>query len=244
MKRLALILVSAALLAPALSAADIALSDGRVFHDARIASQTPRTVVIAHAGGLAAVGKELLPADLRSQYPIDEAAARAADEREQAAAATARRAATATAELAAAAKEQARQAAAAEALASDERTRQSAELLRLEAMWTDAARRVERHYRERSRSRIQETSCLAQILDFKPVNGNAGPWLVSGTVTITTYERRETSTTEGRGSSRGVKTRAPRVPVTQLIPVSEETKPFQAIYTEEVPEPTLTVTSS
>ena len=60
-------------------AADIALTDGRVFRDASVLSQTPRTVVIKHADGLSGVAKTLLPAELAARYPLDEAAAREAD---------------------------------------------------------------------------------------------------------------------------------------------------------------------
>jgi hypothetical protein len=64
-------------------AADIALSDGRVLKDATIASQTPRNVTIRHATGLISVAKTLLPSELQAKYPVDEAAARAAEENNQ-----------------------------------------------------------------------------------------------------------------------------------------------------------------
>lgn len=234
------VLLLAATLAPALSAADLSLSDGRVFHDVRILSQTPRTVVISHAGGLASFGKELLPAELRSQYPIDEAAADAAAQREQAAGEAARRAAERQADE----KAQARQAAAGQAATSTERARTAAEPLRMQAMRADAARRVERHFHERTCSQIQETGCSAQISDFRPINGDSGPWLVTGTVTIITYVRCEQPRYEERGSPQGGTIRTYREPASRLIPDSEETKPFQAIYSSEGPEPSLTVTSS
>lgn len=56
-------------------AADLPLSDGRVFRDAAIMSHTPLTAVIKHAQGLTSVSKKLLPPDLLSLYPTDEAAA-------------------------------------------------------------------------------------------------------------------------------------------------------------------------
>jgi hypothetical protein len=62
------------------TAAEIPLADGRVLHDATIRSQTPRTVIIKHTGGLCSVAKELLPPELQARYPVAEAAAREADE--------------------------------------------------------------------------------------------------------------------------------------------------------------------
>jgi hypothetical protein len=62
-------------------AADIVLTDKRTFKDATIVSQSPRKVVIKHVDGLTSVDKQQLPEDLQSRYPIDEAAARAAEER-------------------------------------------------------------------------------------------------------------------------------------------------------------------
>lgn len=59
-------------LATAVSAADLALSDGRVFKDFRVVSQTAMTVLVRHAGGLAKVDKKLLPAEVLARYPIDE----------------------------------------------------------------------------------------------------------------------------------------------------------------------------
>lgn len=63
--------------------ADITLRDTRVLKDAQIVSQTPLNVTIRHSGGLSSVAKTLLPAELQSKYPVDEAAARAADLRLQ-----------------------------------------------------------------------------------------------------------------------------------------------------------------
>lgn len=56
-------------------AAEIVLQDGRVLKEASVKSQTPRNVIIRHAGGLASVAKVLLPADLQAQYPVTEVAA-------------------------------------------------------------------------------------------------------------------------------------------------------------------------
>ena len=64
-----------------LHGADITLRDARVLKDARIVSQTPRNVTVRHAGGLSSVAKTLLPAELQAKYPVDEAAAQAADDK-------------------------------------------------------------------------------------------------------------------------------------------------------------------
>ena len=83
MKR-ALPLAAALLFMPVLavlSGADITLRDARVLRDARIVSQTPRNVTVRHAGGLSSVAKTLLPAELQAKYPVDEAAAQAADDK-------------------------------------------------------------------------------------------------------------------------------------------------------------------
>lgn len=62
-------------------AADLTLTDGRVLKDATITSQTPRNVTIKHAAGLSAVAKTLLPAELQTQYPVDEVAAKTDEEK-------------------------------------------------------------------------------------------------------------------------------------------------------------------
>ncbi|MGC4073771.1 MAG: hypothetical protein QM760_14925 [Nibricoccus sp.] len=80
-----LLVLGLALVCHAGHAADLTLTDGRVFHDASVLSQTPRTVVIKHTDGLSGVSKTLLPADLSVRYPIDEAAALAADQQATAA---------------------------------------------------------------------------------------------------------------------------------------------------------------
>lgn len=65
----------------ALAAETLTLTDGRTLQDATVISQSPRRVVVRHAGGLASVEKTKLPAPLRERYPVDEAAAKAEDEK-------------------------------------------------------------------------------------------------------------------------------------------------------------------
>jgi hypothetical protein len=53
------------------------LTDGRVFTEWRIMSETATHVFLKHRGGGVKVAKQLLPAELRAAYPIDEAKAKA-----------------------------------------------------------------------------------------------------------------------------------------------------------------------
>ncbi len=65
------------LLAPvAASAADYALKDGRVLHDAKVIRQDAATVTFRHAHGFTQVEKSKLPEALAADYPLDEALAR------------------------------------------------------------------------------------------------------------------------------------------------------------------------
>jgi len=80
MKMISVIFVMA-VMSTATFAADITLKDGRVLKGATVVSQTPRKVTIKHDAGLGSVAKELLPPELQAQYPVDETAARKADEK-------------------------------------------------------------------------------------------------------------------------------------------------------------------
>jgi hypothetical protein len=72
-------------LALPVAAADLELSDGRIFKDFRIISQTHSTVMVRHARGMAKVDKALLPPSLQDRYPIDREAAASEEEKAQAA---------------------------------------------------------------------------------------------------------------------------------------------------------------
>ena len=67
-------LCASVVISSALSAADLALRDGRTLRDYRILSQSPGTVTVRHAAGLAKVDKAQLPPELAAQYPVDPAA--------------------------------------------------------------------------------------------------------------------------------------------------------------------------
>lgn len=60
----------------------ITLTDGRVFADAKILSQTPTHVTVRHGAGMIQIAKTLLRGDLRAKYPVDEAAAAAAKKKD------------------------------------------------------------------------------------------------------------------------------------------------------------------
>jgi hypothetical protein len=63
--------------------APLKLKDGRVLSDWVVKQETPTAVIVRHSEGLSKVYKNLLPEDLRNEYPIDDAAA-TAEAREQA----------------------------------------------------------------------------------------------------------------------------------------------------------------
>jgi hypothetical protein len=172
-------------MAPLACAADLSLADGRVLKDATIVSQTPRTVIVKHAGGLGSVAKDLLPAELRARYPLDEAAARQADERAAQAAAAARDAEQAAAESRAQRLAQAREATAARQAADDEaEAREKAQLAMHRA---NASALVERYFEQRNRWNSGMTKCEVSIDEFRPLDGWVGQWKLTGQVVIKHY---------------------------------------------------------
>lgn len=87
-KRLLRVLCVSVVISSALSAADLTLRDGRTLRDYRILSQSPGTLTVRHAGGLAKIDKAQLPPELAALYPVDPAAVaaeRQANERARAA---------------------------------------------------------------------------------------------------------------------------------------------------------------
>lgn len=242
MKTTCLILAAALALAARATAAEIPLADGRVLHDATIRSQTPRTVIIKHEGGLSSVAKKLLPPELQAYYPVDEASALTADARED-------QAAEATREMARDHEEQRvlKQAQLAEAAAIERTATQAsaekAEREKAQQVFLSHRRQAERlithYFRERSDNGFNYS---ASIRSFTPVNGTAGPFLVTGTVTITS---RSASHRHGYsrdfyqsepGSPHYVQGDFDRVPPE---PFTTETKDFESTYFGDAPEPTI-----
>ena len=62
--------ISLLLLSVIAHATDITLTDGRIFIEAKVVSQTDNAVCIRYAGGFAQVSKTLLPADIAAQFPV------------------------------------------------------------------------------------------------------------------------------------------------------------------------------
>lgn len=180
-------LAAAMLLAAAATAADIALEDGRVLQDATIRSQTPRTVIIKHAAGMSSVAKALLPVELRSQYPVDEAAALEADRlaalgRE--AEVALRRAETERLELA---REAARQNPGAE----EDRQAEAAELQRRELATVEgeAIRATEEYFlNDYERNSMYERTCEVTATGIRPVPGWSKRWTMTGRAVIRRYQ--------------------------------------------------------
>ena len=184
MKTTPFLLLALALAAGA-AAADLPLADGRVLKDATIVSQTPRTVIVKHAGGLGSIAKGLLPAELQVRYPLDEAAAREADERAAQVAATAVAAEQAERESRAQRLAQVREATAARQTAVDEEeAREKAQLAMHRA---NASALVERYFEQRDRWNSGMTKCEVSIDEFRPLEGWVGQWKLTGQVVIKHY---------------------------------------------------------
>ena len=164
---------------------DVKLSDGRVYKAAIFVSETPTHITVRHEGGLAKLDKAKLPAAMRSQYPIDQAAAereRAAEEtskakiesdrrklrdyeQAQSAKAARERRTTATTNAAQAASEEAR------AAATADQARQAAQ------------RGAENYFRTTWRpgnTAVRVTDLLVTMETFEPKPGWPGQWTFSG----------------------------------------------------------------
>ena len=182
MKTIRFIFVAATMSSAAFSA-DITLNDGRVFKDASIGSQTPRKVTIKHTNGLSSVGKELLPTELQAQYPINEAAARAADEK----AIIAREAAlnARNAETERLARVRTEREATASAYQANQ-TKEAAQNATQTASVSANARLLAERYFEKDYSWVPSGSRSASVTidEVRPVDGIAGRWFVTGRAVI------------------------------------------------------------
>ena len=189
MKKALLLVSFAVLLCPWCAMADdIVLIDGRAFKDAVVFSQTPATVTIKYADGLVAVGKELLPPELRARYPIDEAGLREEERK---------------AELSRkAAKEQA---AAAERQERAQKKREEQPLVREKTESAAAATEpgqyaeIERAVKERAflyfkyeynpgNSSATSWNTEVVISEVRPVEGAPGRWFVRGRALLKFYQ--------------------------------------------------------
>lgn len=168
--------------------AEIALKDGRVLKDASIVSQAPRTVMIKHANGLSSVAKELLPPELQPQYPVDEVAARQAEEKSIVARETAEKFHKAEAERVAAVRKQRAEAAAElKAQQADDTAHRNAERAAAKA----GAQQLAKRYFERDYNWSTSTTPTYDVTidDVRPVEGWPGRWFVSGRVLIRNYDK-------------------------------------------------------
>ncbi len=182
MKTIRFILV-AATMSSATFAADIMLKDGRVLKDASVTSQSPLKVTIKHASGLSSVGKELLPSDLQAQFPVNEAAARAADEKALVAREAALKARKAESERLARIRTEREETAKAyevdQAKEAAQNARQAA------SVKADAQRLTERFF-EKDYSWLPSGSRTANVTidHVSPVDGIPGRWFVTGRAVI------------------------------------------------------------
>lgn len=69
--QLLLFLVGISLSHAAETSSALKLTDGRVFNDWKILSETPSSVVLKHQSGMTKIGKQLLPPDVLAAHPID-----------------------------------------------------------------------------------------------------------------------------------------------------------------------------
>ena len=231
MKTTPFLLLALALAAGA-AAADLPLADGRVLKDATIVSQTPRTVIVKHAGGLGSIAKGLLPAELQVRYPLDEAAAREADERAVRATEAAREAEQAEAERRAKLRSQL------EDRTAEQRTAAKQTEQREEERQTAVHRaKAERLVRDALRDGI------VSVDEFRSVNGCAGPWVLTGTVTVTSYAEIRTYCDEVNVSPGNIPYyRWPGMEEAQrLQPRSSYTRSFEAIYSLDGPTPAISL---
>ena len=188
MKLISIIFV-AALMASWASAADVTLVDGRVLKDASVVSQTPRTVMIKHANGLSSVAKDLLPPELQSRYPINEAAAREAERQAVVARDAARQSERAEAERVARVRAQREQMVAAnESHSANEASREDAQYAAVEQEAKARAIDYFRHEYNSGNNSTYNCECSVTLSEVRPVEGWAGRWLVKGRAYLKYYQ--------------------------------------------------------
>lgn len=174
---------------PTARADDIVLIDGRVFREAAVFSQTATSVTIRHAGGLASVGKELLPPELRALYPIDEARALAEERRLEAARKAAKEQAAADAERAERVRKQAEESAAAKK-ASEEHAAavEDAAYAEVErAIRSRAAVYFDNEYSSGNNS-ATSVKTVVELSEVRPVDGWPGRWFAKGRAFMKFYQ--------------------------------------------------------
>ena len=170
-------------------AADIALADGRVLKDATVASQSPRTVTIRHADGLSSVAKTLLPIELQTRYPIDEAGAREVERQAAAARQAAREYEKDEAERVARVRAQREaSASASEAAAQRDAAREDAQYAAVERDALERAKTYFRYEYNPGNSSATSWDTNVTLSEVRPVDGWAGRWLVKGRAFMKFYQ--------------------------------------------------------
>lgn len=208
-------------------ASEITLKDGRVLKDAKIVSEAPLKVTIKHAAGLGSVDKALLPAELQAQYPINEAAARAADEKGRAAFKAAQDSRKAEADRLA------RMRAGRETSIAANHASQENEAARVksetEAVEADAKVRAAAYFTGSTYSRnpVTKKSCQVKITEVRPLEGWSGRWLVKGQASIKHYD-------DFRNMGNGLGTGVDPVPVGMTVDSANQDKHWEPDYTLEV----------
>jgi len=182
--------VFAAVTMPVLAfAADISLADGRILKDASIVSQAPRKVTIRYAAGLCSISKELLPPELRTKYPIDEAGAHEAERQAAIAREAARESEKAEAERVARARAQRMETVAANtANAERDAAREEAKYAAVES---DALQRAQQYFKYEynpGNGSVTNMDCSVTISEVRPVEGWTGRWFVTGRAYMKYYQ--------------------------------------------------------
>jgi len=241
--RTPLLLLGATMLALAGSAADLALGDGRVLRDATIRSQTPGAVVVRHADGLSSVDKKLLPPELQAQYPVDEAAALAAERQAALAQAKVQADQQARAERRARELEERRKNAPAEAAAqAQEAERLAEEQAAVKAGAISCAR--DYFLREYDRNAFDERTCEVTLAEVRPADGWTKRWFVRGQA-VMRYYRSEPEQLMGREPPRpapGQSAKAFRRAEADRRYLRTEMREFEAYYSTEGEKPSINVT--
>jgi hypothetical protein len=228
---------------PAAFSADIVLTDKQVFTDATIQSQTPRTVIIRHAGGLASVPKKLLPRELQAQYPLDEAAAQEAERKEALAVEAEKARQTLEAEQRAQQKEEMAKAAEMtrirEAKEAEELARQKTEQAQLETEIRKAI--VSYFYNEYTRDLFSERSCEVTLTEVRPRVGWGNHWMATGQAVIR-YCRPASQMPTPPPNLSGKQLVQFRLDAERARYVRTEIRNFEAGYSTEGEKPSLDIT--
>ncbi len=184
-----MLLLSTVFMASAL-ANDIVLKDGRILANATIVSQSPRNVTIKHATGLSSIAKEQLTPELLARYPIDETAAREADQHSKEIREAALLARTAEKERVAQSQAKNEADTAAQKIADEKNAAQ--QTAKLEAVKSEA-KVAAMHYFEQKYSQPSDmTSRVAvTINDAQPIEGWTGQWRLKGQTTIRRYKNHD-----------------------------------------------------